>query len=77
MEKSRKPILISLKPPSKVHSDEVLSKVSCFIDTAMKKQISWSSLALILDEMASTVDVSKQAPLSIYKVQHFIQKADF
>ena len=59
MEKSKKPIMISLKP-SKVHSDEVLTNISCFINTAMKKQISWSSLALILDEMASTLDISKQ-----------------
>ena len=59
MEKSKKPIMISLKPP-KVHSDEVLTNISCFINTAMRKQISWSSLALILDEMASTLDISKQ-----------------
>ena len=59
MEKSKKPIMISLKP-SKVHSDEVLTNISCFINTAMKKQISWSSLALILDEMASTLDISKK-----------------
>ena len=59
MEKSKKPIMISLKP-SKVHSEEVLTNISCFINTAMKKQISWSSLALILDEMASTLDISKQ-----------------
>ena len=52
MENSRKPL--------KVHTNDFSSKISCFVDTAMKKQISWNSLAFILDEMASTLDMSKQ-----------------
>ena len=44
----------------KVYENDVSSNISCFINTAMRKQISWNSLALILNEMASTLDISKQ-----------------
>ena len=41
-------------------ANDVTVKIKYFIDAGMKKQISWTTLVTILEEMASTIDASKE-----------------
>ena len=41
-------------------SENIKVRIQCFIDSALKKEMSWDILASVIDDMTSTLDKSKE-----------------
>ena len=45
-------------------------KIECFIDSALKKEMSWNILTSVIDNMTSTLDKSKEVIKILLEIIH-------
>ena len=51
-------------------SENIKMKIECFIDSALKKEMSWDILASVIDKMTPTLEISKEVIKILLEIIH-------
>ena len=55
-------------------SENIEMKIECFIDSALKKEITWDILASVIDNMTPTLEKSKEVIRILLEIIHEEEK---